>query len=144
MTKKRKRRLWYLAIFLGVLTGLGIGAKLYVNHIDAEAEKFAETGKAAIALLSDFQAGKPREPRPGLGAIVNGEQKPTGERRQPSGELFELFVLIVLLLSSASLAVSCLPRDFWASSYKCSSTFIVPSKPQFPPVRRVFSPIALS
>jgi hypothetical protein len=57
MTKKRKRRLKYLAIFLGALTALGIGVKLYVNHIDAEAEKFAETGKAAIALLGDFQAG---------------------------------------------------------------------------------------
>jgi hypothetical protein len=56
MTKKRKRRLVYLAVFLGVLAAVSLGVKVEVDHIDAEAEKFAETGKAAIALLSDYQA----------------------------------------------------------------------------------------
>jgi FG-GAP-like repeat len=60
MTKKRKRRLVYLAVFLFLTATAGLWAKLEIDHIDAEAEKFAATGQAAIALLGEYQAGMGR------------------------------------------------------------------------------------
>src|SRR5262249_17508200 len=55
MTWKRKRRLYFLLVAL-VLLGLGVlAAKLKMDAIDAEAQEFAETGKAAIALFGEYQ-----------------------------------------------------------------------------------------
>jgi hypothetical protein len=55
MTKKRKRRLVYLAFALALICAMGVWAKSWVYHVDAEAEEFADTGKAAIGLLGQYQ-----------------------------------------------------------------------------------------
>ena len=51
MTTRRKRLLRYLGIPLAVLAILALAAWIELARIDAAAEQFAETGKAALALL---------------------------------------------------------------------------------------------
>src|SRR5215472_6273241 len=51
MTKRRKRLLRYVGIPLAVLAVLAIAGWIEMLRIDAEAERFAETGKAALTLL---------------------------------------------------------------------------------------------
>src|SRR5947209_5455530 len=56
LKKKVRRRLLYLLIPLLLLNALALWLKHEVTRIDAEAEKFAETGKEVIGLLGDYQA----------------------------------------------------------------------------------------
>jgi hypothetical protein len=51
MTKKRKRRLVGCAMPLALFAVVAVGAWIEVRSIDATAETFADTGKAALALL---------------------------------------------------------------------------------------------
>ena len=55
MTLKRKRILYFLLLILLVLGPGALAAKLKMDAIDAQAQEFAETGKAAIALFGEYQ-----------------------------------------------------------------------------------------
>jgi hypothetical protein len=57
MTARRKRRLLYLSVPLLLLAAAAVWAKVQMDAIDAEAERLAESGKSALALLGEYQAG---------------------------------------------------------------------------------------
>jgi hypothetical protein len=57
MTARRKRRLLYLSVPVLLLAAAAVWAKVQMDAIDAEATRLAESGKAALALLGDYQAG---------------------------------------------------------------------------------------
>src|SRR5437660_9743428 len=54
--KRRRRRRRILLVLLLILVGVGIWVKLEIDHIDREAEQFTRIGKAAIALLGEYQS----------------------------------------------------------------------------------------
>ncbi|HZY89028.1 MAG TPA: VCBS repeat-containing protein [Gemmataceae bacterium] len=57
MTARRKRRLLYLSVPVLLLAAAAVWAKVQMDAIDAEAARLADTGKAALALLGEYQAG---------------------------------------------------------------------------------------
>ena len=56
MSKKQKRWIFYSSP-VALLVVFLIGAKFQVNRIEERAQRLAETGKAAIALLNEYKAG---------------------------------------------------------------------------------------
>src|SRR5262249_27070875 len=55
----RRKRRWLRRILLGLLltlVGLGVWVKVQLDRIDREAERFTRIGKAAIALLGEYQS----------------------------------------------------------------------------------------
>jgi hypothetical protein len=56
MTRKRKRWI-FLYVPLLVIFMVGLAGKLYINHVEANAQLLAETGQAAIKLLNEYKAG---------------------------------------------------------------------------------------
>src|SRR5258706_4070345 len=56
MSKRKRRVIFFSSPFI-IILGLAVWGKIAINRVEANAELLAETGQAAIKLLSEYRAG---------------------------------------------------------------------------------------